>query len=169
MKNIYLSSILIFSSSFIHAETITFKTQAIQKSKNPFTGNIPYIQGKGFEQINRQIKRVILKDDGTPIEFESDELYQDDNYLSIRVNQEISGGRTYYRSKYFVIDLKNKKIMTLDQIIKKYQLSTTDISRQIGKELEPYIFPKTPITEECNCADMHIYIEIMPKINRVLI
>lgn len=152
-QNILLLSIL-FSNCLAFAETITFKTQPIQKNKNPFTGNIPYIKGNGFEQINQHIRKELLKDDGTPIEFESDKIYQDHDYLSIRVNQEISGGCTYYRSRYFVIDLKHKKLIIPDQIIKKYQLSATEVSRQIGEELKPCIIPKTPITEECNSADM---------------
>lgn len=152
MKIIFVLILLVSSS--IYAETITFKTQPIQKSKNPFTGDIPYIQAKGFNQINQQIKNELLIDDSTSIEFESAKIYQDHDYLSIRVNQEISGGRTYYRSRYFVIDLKSKKLMTLDQILKRYQLSATDISRQIGEGLEPCIVQNTPIREECNSAAM---------------
>lgn len=140
--------------TFSHAETMTFTTQHLPNKYSSFTGNIPLIQGHGFEQINRQIEKELLKDDGTPIEFESDKIYQDHDYLSIRVNQEISGGRTYYRTRYFVIDLKNKKLMTLDQILNKNQLSATEISRQIGEELKPCIVQKAPITEECNSADM---------------
>ncbi|RZG72828.1 hypothetical protein [Acinetobacter sp. WCHAc060025] len=151
MKNIILLTLLI--STNLYAVSI-FTTHSVPKKFSSFTGNIPYIQSKDFEKINQQIQQQLLQDEGVPIDFESDKIYQDHDYLSIRVNQEISGGRTYYRSRYFVIDLKNKKLMTLDQVIKKYELSATNISRQIGEELEPCILPKTPITEECNSADM---------------
>lgn len=56
MKKIIL--LLLCFSSNLYAETITFKTQPIQNSQNSFTGNIPYIQGKGFDQVNRQTKQV---------------------------------------------------------------------------------------------------------------
>lgn len=91
----------------LYAESI-FTTHPIPKKFNSFTGNIPYIQAKDFKKINQQIQQQLLQDEGVPIDFESDKIYQDHDYLSIRVNQEISGGHTYYRSRYFVINLKNK-------------------------------------------------------------
>ena len=145
-------------SAYLHAETVTFTTQAIQKSNSPFTGNIPYIQGKGFEQVNQRIKKELLADDGTAIDFDSEKLYQDQNYLSTQTHLEIQGGRSYYREKYYVIDLKTKKILTLDQILEKYQLSAKQITDQIAQQINPCVESTATVTDEiCESADMEYF------------
>lgn len=155
---IILTVFCISSHSITYAETITFKTQPIQKSKNLFTGNIPYIQGKGFEQVNRQIKQQLLVADGTPIDFDSEKLYQDQNYLTIHTHLEIQGGRSYYREKYDVIDLKTKKIVTLNQILKKYQLSAKQLSTQIAQQINPCIDDSVINKPKlCESADMEFF------------
>lgn len=158
MKEIIL--LLLCFSSNLYAETITFKIQPIQKSQNPFTGNIPYIQGKGFEQVNRQIRQQILADDGTPIDFDSEKLYQDQHYLTTHTHLEIQGGRSYYREKYYVIDLKTKKIVTLNQILKKYQLSAHELSKQIAQQLNPCIGDSVISKPElCESAEMEYILQ----------
>lgn len=158
LKKWILPLVIILNTAPLHAETITFKTQPILKSKNPFTGNIPYIQGKGFDQVNQQIKKQLLADDGTPIDFDSEKLYQDQHYLSIHTHLEIQGGRSYYREKYYVIDLKTKKIVTLEQILKKYHLSARQITDQIAQQINPCIDDSVTATAEiCESADMEFF------------
>lgn len=70
IKNILSLSILLLSC-VASAETITFTTQAIPSKYINFSGNIPFIQGKGFEKINQQIKHELLADDATRIDFSS--------------------------------------------------------------------------------------------------
>lgn len=114
MLKLHITLFLILLAPMSIAENIHFKIQAIQKSNNPSTGNIPYIQGKGFTQINQQIKKELLADDTTRIDFSSEKLYQDKNYLTTHTHLEIEAGRSYVREKYYVIDLKTKKILTLN-------------------------------------------------------
>ena len=122
------------------------------------TGNIPYIPGKGFEQLNQRIKQELLVDDGIAIDFDSEKLYQDQNYLSTHTHLEIQGGRSYYREKYYVIDLKIKKILTLDQILEKYQLSAKQITDQIAQQINPCVESTTTVTDEiCESADMEYF------------
>ena len=155
MLKLHITLFLILFAPMSFAENIHFKTQAIQNSKNPFTGNIPYIQGKGFTQINQQIKKELLADDGTRIDFSSEKLYQDKNYLTTHTHLEIEGGRSYVREKYYVIDLKTKKILTLNQILKRYKLSAQDISKQIAQQIAPCVEGKLTVSsEECEDATM---------------
>ncbi|AWL28012.1 hypothetical protein A7P53_06280 [Acinetobacter defluvii] len=150
MKNIILLTLLV--SVNLYAE-VTFSTYPIPKKFSSFSGNIPMLKGKGFHEINKQIQKQLLINDNTPIEFSAEKIYQDHEHLSIQVHQEISGGRIYYRDKYYVIDLKDKKLMTLDQVLKKYQLSATTISKQIAEELEPCITSEAQLNEECSSGD----------------
>lgn len=161
MKQFLFAQLLFLSLlQTTYAETFTFKTRTIQKSKNPFTGNIPYIQGKGFEQINRQIKKELLADDGTPIYFDSEKLYQDQNYLSIHTHLEIQGGRSYYCEKYYVIDLKTKKIINLNQILKKHHFSAKQITDQIAQQVNPCVDDTITSTAEiCESADMEYFFQ----------
>ncbi|WP_173912339.1 hypothetical protein [Acinetobacter sp. Marseille-Q1618] len=135
------TSIIIFSLyiPFSHAETIIYQTHSIPTKYNLFSGNIPYIQGKDFDQVNQQIKQQLLADEDTPINFSSEKIYQNQNYLSIHTHLEIEGGRSYYREKYFVVDLKTKKLSTLKQILKKYQLSEKMITARIAEQIRPCI------------------------------
>ncbi len=158
LKKWMLPLIIILNTTPLHTETITFKTQSIHKSKNPFTGNIPYIQGKGFNQVNQQIKKQLLTDDGTPIDFDSEKLYQDQNYLTTHTHLEIQGGRSYYREKYYVIDLKTKKILTLNQILKKHHFSAKQITDQIAQQINPCVDNTVTVTDEiCESADMEYF------------
>lgn len=150
-----MSLVILLLSCVASAETIIFKTQKIPSKYTNFSGTIPFIQGKGFEKINQQIKHELLADDATRIDFSSESLYQDQNYLSIQIHLEIEGGRSYYREKYYVIDLKNKQFVTLPQILKKYQLSASQISNEIAKQLDPCVEEqKSAITENCDSADL---------------
>lgn len=157
IKNILSLSILLLSC-VASAETITFKTLTIPPQYTNFSGNIPFIQGKGFEKINQQIKHELLADDATRIDFSSGKIYQDQNYLSVYTHLEIEGGRSYYREKYYVIDLKNKQFATLSQILQKYQLSAAQISNEIAQQLDPCIENKTATlsktSNDCDSADL---------------
>jgi hypothetical protein len=154
IKNILFLSILLLSC-VASAETITFKTQAISPKYANFSGDIPFIQGKGFEKINQQIKHELLADDATRIDFSSGKIYQDQNYLSIQIHLEIEGGRSYYRDKYYLIDLKNKQFLTLSQILKEYQLSASQISNEIAKQLDPCITQQSStVSTGCGSADL---------------
>lgn len=166
MKNIILLTLLI--STNLYAESI-FTTHSVPKKFSSFTGNIPYIQGKDFEKINQQIQQQLLQDEGVPIDFESDKIYQDHDYLSIRVNQEILGGRTYYRSRYFVIDLKNKKLMTLDQVIKNISFQQQIFHDKLVKNSNHVSYPKHQSQKNVIVLICNIYIEIMQKIRIQLI
>jgi hypothetical protein len=54
-----------------------------------------------------------------------------------------------------VIDLKKKQFVTLPQILKKYQLSASQISSDIAKQLDPCIEQqKSAIAENCDSADL---------------
>lgn len=88
------TSIIIFSLfiPFSHAETIIYQTHSIPTKYNLFSGNIPYIQGKDFDQVNQQIKKQLLADKDTPINFSSEKIYQNQNYLSIHTHLAIEGG-----------------------------------------------------------------------------
>lgn len=150
-----LSLATLLLSSVASAETITLKTQAISPKYANFSGDIPFIQGKGFEKINQQIRQELLADETSRIDFSSESLYQDQDYLSVRIHLEVEGGRSYYREKYYVIDLKNKQFVTLPQILKKYQLSASQISSEIAKQLDPCIEQqKSAIAENCDSADL---------------
>ncbi|WP_353169513.1 hypothetical protein [Acinetobacter sp.] len=150
-----LSLATLLLSSVASAETITLKTQAISPKYANFSGDIPFIQGKGFEKINQQIRQELLADETSRIDFSSEPLYQDQDYLSVHIHLEVEGGRSYYREKYYVIDLKNKQFVTLPQILKKYQLSASQISSEIAKQLDPCIEQqKSAIAENCDSADL---------------
>ncbi|MCU4537800.1 hypothetical protein KTI96_11560 [Acinetobacter bereziniae] len=137
------------------AETITFKTQTIPSKYTNFSGTIPFIQGKGVEKINQQIQQELLADETSRIDFSSEQIYQGHDYLSIHIHLEFEGGRSYYREKYYVIDLKKKQFVTLPQILKKYQLSASQISSEIAKQLDPCIEQqKSAIAENCDSADL---------------
>ena len=154
IKNILSLSIQLLSC-VASAETITFKTQTIPSKYTNFSGTIPFIQGKDFEKINQQIQQELLADETSRIDFSSEQVYQDHDYLSIHIHLEIEGGRSYYREKYYVIDLKKKQFVTLPQILKKYQLSASQISSEIAKQLDPCIEQqKSAIAENCDSADL---------------
>lgn len=111
MKSIFIILIIFlncFSLSF--ASPIQFKPKTISSPDNLLSGKIPYIKNKEFKQINTQIYSALLKDyDGARIEYSSEILFQNQNYLTFKVHKEIQGGRSYSREQYFVIDLKQKK------------------------------------------------------------
>lgn len=154
IKNILFLSIQLLSC-VASAETITFKTQTIPSKYTNFSGTIPFIQGKDFEKINQQIQQELLADETSRIDFNSEQVYQDHDYLSIHIHLEIEGSRSYYREKYYVIDLKKKQFVTLPQILKKYQLSASQISSEIAKQLDPCIEQqKSAIAENCDSADL---------------
>lgn len=78
----------------------------------------------------------LFKDyDETRIEFFSEVLYQNEDYLTLKVHKEIQGGRSYSREQYFVIDLKQKKILNLLDILNRYDISASEIENQISKQL----------------------------------
>jgi hypothetical protein len=155
MKKNLIVLVLIFFTSFSHAEIVTFKAQPIQNSKSPFTGNIPYIQGKGFDQVNHQMKKQLLVNDGTPIDFDSEKLYQDQHYLTIQTHLDIQGGRSYSHEKYFVIDLKSKKILSLNQILKRQKLSADELSKQIAQQISPCLDDRSANKLDlCESTDM---------------
>lgn len=154
IKNILFLSILLLSS-IASADKITFKTQTIPQKYTNFSGDIPFIQGNGFEKINQKIQEELLTDQTTSIEFSSEQIYQDQDYLSIHTHLEIEGGQSYYRDKYNVIDLKNKKIAILAQILKKYHLSSDQISNEIAKQLDPCIEQQaSTVSTDCDSADL---------------
>ena len=106
-----------------------------------------------------------MADDATRIDFSSGKIYQDQNYLSVYTHLEIEGGQSYYREKYYVIDLENRQFVTLPQILQKYQLSAAQISNEIAQQLDPCIENKnrnaflkrlmTAIAQICNTYTDH--------------
>ena len=116
---------------------IQFIPQTISSKDNFLNGNIPCIKNNEFSKINEQIRSDILKDsDGARIEFDSTILFQNDDYLTLQVHKEIQGGRSYSREQYFVIDLKQKKILNLLDILNRYDISPSEIENQISKQLK---------------------------------
>lgn len=138
MKSIFIILIIFlncFSLSF--ASPIQFKPKTISSQDNLLSGKIPYIKNKEFKQINTQIYSALLKDyDGARIEYSSEILFQNQNYLTFKVHKEIQGGRSYSREQYFVIDLKQKKILNLFEVLSRYNISVIKIENQIAKQLK---------------------------------
>jgi len=121
MKKIFLMTLCL--SSNLYAETSIFQTIPIPSKYTNFSGNIPYINGIGFEEINQIMSDTLLADYDSRISFSTERVYQDNQYLSIHIHLEIEGGRSYYRERYYVIDLKNKELVLLNQMLKKWWCS----------------------------------------------
>ncbi|ALH94443.1 hypothetical protein [Acinetobacter equi] len=138
MKNIFFILIIFFNCLSVSlASPIHFNPKTILSKDKLLTGNIPYIKNKEFKLLNKQIHSELFKDyDETRIEFFSEILYQDEDYLTLKVHKEIQGGRSYSREQYFVIDLKQKKILNLFEILDHYDISASEIENQISKQLK---------------------------------
>jgi hypothetical protein len=137
MKTIFLSLIFLLISDYALANPIQFIPQTISFKDSLFNGNLPCIKNKEFSKLNKQIRSDILKDvDGVRIEFDSTALFQNDYYLTLQVHKEIQGGRSYSREQYFVIDLKQKKILNLLDILNRYDIAPSEIENQILKQLK---------------------------------
>ena len=87
--------------------------------------------------MNKQIRSELFKDnDGIRIEFSSEILFHNKEYLTLQVHKEIQGGRSYSREQYFVIDLNQKKILNLLDVLHRYDISTLDIENKISQQLK---------------------------------
>lgn len=156
-KFLMLSLILLNLTQTVWAMPILVQTIPTPQNKPQFSGDLPYISNLAFEKINANIQRDLITEDDTPIEFSSALIYQNKDALSIHVHLEISGGRSYSREKYYVIDLHQHRIMQLKDMLKKYHLSAQKIEQEIAQQLSPCLNPpnSTQTSEDSSyCEDL---------------
>lgn len=135
MKTLYLSILLLVclpQNSL--AQKIEFKFNQIPQKNINFSGTLPLITTFGFESVNEKILIDLLLD-GTRTHFTSTKKYQSSNHIVFHVHLEIEGARSYTREKYYVIDLDSKKLLSLSDILKLYNIVPQDIESEISKKL----------------------------------
>jgi len=141
MKKFLFALLLLLSlPKIIYAETITFKTVKLHSKHPKVTGSLPIIQGKGFEKVNQNIKKDILKTFDQPnwyVEMTPQKIYQNTEYLSFEMYYQVSDMTSRYKSFYFTVDLKSKQIMRLNTLLEKYHVTQAEINQQ----LKSYVLP----------------------------
>lgn len=145
-KFLIISLILLNLTQTLWATPILVQTLPTPRDKPQFSGHLPFIPNTAFEKINTQMQRDLLTEEDIPIEFSSALIYQSKDALSIHVHLEISGGRSYSRERYYVIDRHQHNIIQLQDILKKYHLSAPKIEQQIAHQLSTCLNKNTQST-----------------------
>lgn len=124
-----------FISPLNSQSTLKFTTTAVHaKNSKYFSGTLPKLEGDGYKRLNYDIQRQLYKDLDQShfyVDIQTKKIFQDKNYLSYETFLEISDMTTRYKSYYYTIDLKQKKIVHLDEYLDKHQLSKQKINQAL--------------------------------------
>lgn len=155
MKKHYLLLTLLLSVPILtHGNTRLLQTNKIHGKS--ISGIYPSFISKDYQQVNHQIKDFIYQDlakrakvldsgfgfDAIQVDYQYLSKYK--NTLNFAIKYEISDMTSRYFIKYYSIDLKRKKQITLNHYLKQQNSSIEKINHALNRFVKPCQKSKKP-------------------------
>lgn len=156
IKTILLSLSLITSVAFSKDLETPLKSNEIKPIYNhQLTGDYPTIPLKEFTNFNNSIKSFIqvnfdTKDNAYPTEISFEQLYKSNNFISFSVDYNTSNATERYFSKYYTVNLQNKKEITLSDYLKLKNSPEKALNNALNNFIKPCQSTKKLNFEYCS-------------------
>ena len=156
IKTILLSLSLITSVAFSKDLETPLKSNEIKPIYNhQLTGDYPTIPLKEFTNFNNSIKSFIqvnfdTKDNAYPTEISFEQLYKSNSFISFSVDYNTSNATERYFSKYYTVNLQNKKEITLSDYLKLKNSPEKALNNALNNFIKPCQSTKKLNFEYCS-------------------
>lgn len=126
------------------------------------SGDIFYFPDKKWQFINNDIHHLIgkefdnqnAKDTLTSVELQTRQIYQDNNYLTIAMDYQISDLTSRYFTEYYTLDLPYHRLLTLSEYLNRKHIRYATVQTAIKRYLQPCVDVEKqnnqpPLPEQC--------------------